>query len=121
MEYNFSAGQPIWVQLTEILRERIVTGIYPAGGKLPTVRDFAVEFGVNPNTMQRALAQLETDGLVLTNRTVGRSVTLDAAVIRAMRLSLAQKKVRAYLDGMAQLGFSAAEAAQLLTDAPSLL
>ncbi len=116
MDYTFSNSQPIWMQLTDILTERIVTGVYPAGERIPTVREFAAAFGVNPNTMQRALTQLEADGLVCTNRTVGRSVTQDDAAIQKTRRRLAQAKIDAYLSGMAQLGFSKEEAAALLAE-----
>ncbi len=114
MEWNFSDGRPIWVQINDELRLRIVTGVYPKGEKLPTVRDLAAEAGVNPNTMQRALAQLETEGLAVVNRTAGRLVTDNEEIISAVRVSLAKGNIRAYLKSMEDLGYSEAEAAELL-------
>ena len=75
MGWNVEGSGPIWMQLHRQLMQRISSGVYPRGSKIPTVRELAAEAGVNPNTMQRALSQLEADGLVVTNRTAGRTVT----------------------------------------------
>lgn len=114
MEWFFSGDRPIWVQLTEQLRQRIVTGVYPPGEKLPAVRELAAEAGVNPNTMQRALARLEADGLAVTNRTAGRLVTDDEKALQNARMEMAAERIRAYLKSMEDLGFSAEEAKDLL-------
>ena len=71
MGWNVEGSGPIWMQLHRQLMQRISSGVYPRGSKIPTVRELAAEAGVNPNTMQRALSQLEADGLVVTNRTAG--------------------------------------------------
>ena len=114
MEWLFNGDRPIWVQLHEQLRQRIVTGIYPSGEKLPTVRDLAAEAEVNPNTMQRALAQLEADGLAVANRTTGRVVTDNQEVLKMERMKMAEEKIREYLNSMEVLGFTAQEAKDLL-------
>ena len=80
MGEQFDASRPIYAQLVERLKARILAGTYPPGGHLDSVRDLAAAAGVNPNTMQRALAQLETEGLVRTERTAGRYVTEDTAL-----------------------------------------
>ena len=114
MDWNLSDGRPIWVQLHQQLTQRIATGMYPRGSRMPSVRELASEAGVNPNTMQRALAQLEADGLVTTNRTAGRTVTEDGHVLSRICMELANEKIREYLKGMALLGFSKDEAVDLL-------
>ena len=114
MDWIIENDRPIWLQLYEQLTLRIVTGQYPMGGKMPTVRELAAEAGVNPNTMQRALAYLEEQGLVITNRTAGRQVTENQEKVRVIRMELAQKQIEAYLQGMAFLGFSDGEARALL-------
>lgn len=114
VEWSLNSDRPIWVQLGEQLRQRIVAGIYPMGSRLPTVRDLAAEAGVNPNTMQRALAQLEADGLALSNRTSGRIVTDDVDALNEARINMAEEKIEAYLSGMADLGFTEKEAGELL-------
>ena len=116
MDFSLKDSRPIWQQLTEQLRQRIVTGVYPPGSRFPAVRELASEAGVNPNTMQRAMGQLETDGLVTTNRTQGRTVTEDISVLEAMRRDLARAKTREYLQEMNALGFDAAAAADMVRE-----
>ena len=112
MDFELQSSRPIWLQLSEQLSRRILTGVYPPGSRFPTVRDLAAEAGVNPNTMQRALAQLETDGLVTTNRTAGRTVTEDVGVLDAMRGRLAAERKEKYFSDMKELGYSRAQAAE---------
>lgn len=113
MDFSIKDSRPIWQQLTEQLRQRIVTGAYAPGSRFPAVRELAAEAGVNPNTMQRAISQLETDGLVITNRTLGRTVTEDGEVLETMRRALARARTREYLQEMGSLGFDAAAAAAM--------
>lgn len=114
MSWTLEGGQPIWQQLCRQLERQILVGTYPPGGRLPPVRELAAQAGVNPNTMQRALAQLESDGLVLTNRTAGRTVTEDGVRLSELCMRLANEKIKQYLDSMALLGFSREEATALL-------
>ena len=114
MDFSIQSSRPIWQQLTEHLQRRIVTGVYPAGSRFPAVRELASEAGVNPNTMQRAMAQLEADGLVITNRTAGRTVTDREEVLSEKRELLALERTKDYLRELKALGFSAAEAAELI-------
>ena len=116
MEWIFDGDRPIWLQIVERLKQRIATGAYPPGDRLPTVRDLSCEAGVNPNTMQRALAQLETDGLAVASRTAGRHVTGDGAAINALRQRLAGNEIEEFLKNMEALGYSAGEAADLLKE-----
>ena len=75
MGWDFETDRPIYIQIMEKIQLLILAGVYPVGAKLPSVRDLAQQAAVNPNTMQRALAQLEEEGLVITQRTSGRFVT----------------------------------------------
>ena len=113
MDFELQSSRPIWQQLAEQLGRRIVTGVYPPGSRFPTVRELAAEAGVNPNTMQRALGQLENEGLVITNRTAGRTVTEDVGVLDAMRKRLAAELTEKYFSDMKELGYSRAQAAEL--------
>ena len=113
MVFDLQSSRPIWLQLSEQLSRRILTGIYPPGSRFPTVRDLASEAGVNPNTMQRALSQLETDGLVNTNRTAGRTVTEDTAVLDALRKRLVGEATERYFSDMNELGYTRGEAADM--------
>ena len=114
MEWKLDDSRPIWVQLEERLTRRILSGWYKAGEKLPTVRDLAAEAGVNPNTMQRALAALDGEGLSVPNRTVGRTVTEDEGVLEAMRSRLAGNIIDQFFESAAELGYSKEQAVQLL-------
>ena len=114
MAWELSAQRPIWSQLVEQIQLRIVTGRYPAGSRLPSVRELAADASVNPNTMQRALSQLEADGLVCSQRTSGRFVTEQEETIMELKKTLAQNLVRDFLTRIEALGYTAKEAAQLL-------
>lgn len=116
MDFELQSSRPIWLQLAEQLGRRIVTGVYPPGSRFPTVRELAADAGVNPNTMQRAMVQLENEGLVATNRTLGRSVTEDVAVLDAMRKRLAEELTEKYFSDMKELGYSRAQAAALAAE-----
>ncbi|QEY34297.1 GntR family transcriptional regulator [Caproiciproducens galactitolivorans] len=114
MAWNLKSDRPIYSQLVEQIELLIVSGIYPAGSKLPSVRDLAGEASVNPNTMQRALAQLENDGLLYTQRTSGRFVTEDVERIMQIKNNLAQGLIKEFIENMRNLGYDTKQAIQLL-------
>ncbi len=116
MDWKLDDGRPIWPQLSQQLARRIIAGEYPPGSRLPSVRELAAEAGVNPNTMQRALAQLEQEGLARADRTAGRLVTQDAAVLEAARLREAQAVIRSYFEAMSALGYDRERAVELLKE-----
>ena len=91
MEWNFKNGIPIYSQIIDEMTMRIASGEYAPGDKLPSVRDLALDAGVNPNTMQRALAELERRGLVYSERTSGRFVTKDESVLSGLHEELAAR------------------------------
>ena len=109
MTWQFSSDVPIYAQLIAQIQTTIVSGTWPPGERLPSVRDLAAEAGVNPNTMQRAMTELERQGLVYSQRTAGRFVTEDRARIEQARLQCAQRQIQTFLDGMEQLGYTREE------------
>lgn len=109
MNWQFSNDAPIYAQLIRQIRAGIVSGAFSPGERLPSVRDLAMEAGVNPNTMQRALAELERDGLVYTQRTAGRFVTEDEEMIETAKRSLAETQIQAFLTAMTRLGYQKEE------------
>ena len=117
MKWIFRGDRPIYAQLVEHMERGILTGEYPPGSAVPSVRTLALEAEVNPNTMQRALAELEGRGLLHTHRTAGRSVTEDRAMIEDLKKSLAHSQVEAFFDGMKAIGIDAGEAAKLISAA----
>ena len=112
MDFKLKDARPIWQQLADQMTQSIVTGEFSPGERFPSVRELAMQAGVNPNTMQRALARLEEDGLLVTSRTAGRNVTEDEETLRAVRSQLAEKRVIEYLEDMEKLGYSSGTAAE---------
>ena len=113
MEWKLTDDRPIWSQLSDLVASQIAAGVYGPGERLPSVRELAAEAGVNPNTMQRAITQLETLGLVTTNRTLGRTVTENAEALEEMRRRLAVECAESYFKEMGALGYSRGEAADM--------
>ncbi len=106
MEWSFKNGVPIYSQIIEVMTIRIANGTYGPGEKLPSVRELAMDAGVNPNTMQRAMAEMERRGLVYSERTSGRFVTDDASVLQSLHEELAEKYFREYVERLRSLGIS---------------
>ena len=109
MTWEFKNGIPIYLQIMEGIKTRIAGGLLPPGSKLPSVRDLAAQAGVNPNTMQRAMTQLEQEGLLYTQRTSGRFVTEDEAKMKELRSSLSEKYVEELFTQLSRLGMSREE------------
>lgn len=114
MAWNLNSDRPIYAQILEVIQIRIIAGVYKPGEKIPSVRELAAEAGVNPNTMQKALTELERSGLVMAVRTSGRMVTEDMEMIRQTREQLAREQVQEFIDRMEKLGFSREEVRRLL-------
>ena len=106
MEYVFDNERPIYIQLVEMIRINIVSGKFKKGQKLPSVRELALMMKVNPNTMQKALVELEDEKLIYTERTNGKYVTEDEKLIEKTKKQLAQEKVNNYLNSMKNIGIS---------------
>ncbi len=118
MRWQFSNDVPIYSQLIEQIKVSIVSGMFAPGERLPSVRDLATEAGVNPNTMQRAMTELERDGLVYSQRTAGRFVTEDRTMIEAAKRELAERHIRTFVAAMLRLGYERNEIAALLKQEP---
>jgi Predicted transcriptional regulators len=101
----------------EQIEMRIVSGLYRPGEKLLSVRDLAAQASVNPNTMQKALAELEQNGLVYTQRTSGRYITEDENMIKKVRDNLALEQISEFLQKMQKLGFSTQDTIDLMAKA----
>ena len=117
MPWELDNDRPIYLQLMERIQQDIVSGIYKPGDRLPSVRDLAVEAAVNPNTMQKALSELERSGLVYSQRTSGRFITEDTRLLDEMKTSLASEHILQFLEKMKQPGFQKEETAALIQKA----
>ncbi|KMT22768.1 GntR family transcriptional regulator [Clostridium cylindrosporum] len=115
MGWDFDKNKPIYLQLVEILKFKIVSGELNISTKLKSVREMAEEADVNPNTMQRALAELEREGLVFTQRTSGRFVTDNEEMVRNMRKEVANKEINSLKEMLFKLGYSEDEMIDLIT------
>lgn len=104
MQWELNSDKPVYLQLLEQIQVEIISGKYKAGEKLPSVRDLATQATVNPNTMQRAMTELERDGLVYANRTAGRFITSDEDLIKQLKTSYITQLIQEFLDKMKQLG-----------------
>ena len=116
MPWNLDSSRPIYLQIIERVQMDIITGRYQPGDKLPSVRDLAQEAAVNPNTMQKALSELERSGLIYSQRTSGRFITEDKELIHQMKKELAAAEVSAFVTHMKQLGITPEEIRQLLAE-----
>ena len=117
MHWNFSGDIPIYLQIIGHLEQMIASGLLNSGDRLPSVRELAGDAGVNPNTMQKALTELEKRGVVYSRRTTGRFVTDNPEKLRALREELAGKEIKSFLEAMRRLGYTSEETAGLLTEA----
>jgi DNA-binding transcriptional regulator YhcF (GntR family) len=116
MPWDLKPDRPIYTQLVEQIELKIFSGSYPPGSRLSSVRDMAQEAAVNPNTMQRALTKLEEDGLIITHRTSGRTITEDVQMIKQAKGGLAREQISEFLEKMKLLGFEKQETLILITD-----
>lgn len=116
MPWNLDSSRPIYLQIIERVQMDIITGRYQPGDKLPSVRDLAQEAAVNPNTMQKALSELERSGLIYSQRTSGRFITEDKELIHQIKKELAAAEVSAFVAHMKQLGITPEEIRQLLAE-----
>ena len=106
MSFNFDNNIPIYIQLAEQLKTEIISGKITTGERLLSVRDLALNYKVNPNTMQRALTELEETGLIFTERTNGKFVTNDTELILKYKKHYAESLVNNFLGSMSDIGFS---------------
>lgn len=114
MAWELKSDRPVYVQLVEEIKRRIISGEYPPGSQLPPVRALAGAAAVNPNTMQKAFSELEREGLVYAQRTSGRFITEDTKMIENLKSILAEEIISEFFVQMGSLGFSKEDAIQLI-------
>ena len=116
MEWKLDDSRPIWPQLKVQLIIAIVAGRFQMGGSFPTVRELAEDAGVNRNTMQRALSELEHDGFVITNRTAGRTVTTDEGLVARMKEQIAMQNIEKFIREMEAIGYDADDIVKMIQE-----
>ncbi len=116
MNWKFTGDRPVYQQIMAAIRGAILTGELSPGKKVPSVRDLAAQAQVNPNTMQRALTELEREGLLISGGTSGRTVTQDQDVLQAMRKQALEELAREWAEKFRVFGLTPRQAAQLLLE-----
>lgn len=114
MQWQITNDAPVYAQLVAQVRQAIASGAFQPGERLPSVRDMALEAGVNPNTMQRALQELEREGLVFSQRTAGRFVTEEPMRIEEAKRALADAHIERFVQSMTRLGYGPEDIIRLL-------
>nr|WP_027871909.1 GntR family transcriptional regulator [[Eubacterium] cellulosolvens] len=114
MTWKLNSERPIYAQIIEKVVMDIISGLYRPGEKLPSVRELAMDAEVNPNTMQKALAELERTGLVRSHRTSGRFITEDTDLIMDEKRKIAKKEIQDFRDKMNAIGLTTEEIVQLM-------
>ena len=114
MEFAFDNNIPIYIQVLEYMKIYLISGVFKCGEKLPSVREFSTTFKVNPNTMQKALAELESMNLIYTERTNGKYVTNDKKLIEKLKDEYAITLAKSYFQGMKKIGLGKADSIKYL-------
>lgn len=109
MNYQFDNNIPIYIQLLDNIKTDIICGKLKPGEKLSSVRELSTQFKVNPNTMQKALSELETEKLIYTERTNGKYVTEDEKLIEKIKKDYAKKITNDYFEKMQKIGINDSE------------
>ena len=117
MAWSFTSDRAVYLQIAERIKKSVLSGVYPPGGQIPSVRQLALEAAVNPNTVQKAFTELEDQGIILSRGTQGRIVTEDTETIEGCRMEMAQQYVLAFLKDIGQLGISGEQALSMIKEA----
>lgn len=116
MDYNFDSERPIYLQIIEIIKNNIISGKYLPGSKIPSVRELAMNFKVNPNTIVKSLYFLEEEGLIYTDRTNGKYITSNLEVIRKYKDNYLKQKINNFLNDINSMGYDKEEVIKLLLE-----
>ena len=116
MQWQIQGDRPIYIQLLEQIKLGIISGVLPAGSRLPSVRDLAAEAKVNPNTMQKALDELGREGLVFSQRTSGRFITEDRQLLDQLKTELVTQHLEQFLGQMRSIGLTREEVLAIIKD-----
>lgn len=114
--WNFTNDKPVYAQIIDEIMLRIASGVYKRGARIPSVRDLAEEARVNPNTMQRALSEIEREGYIISMRTSGKYVTTDQSLIDKLGKSRADEVIKNFVESLSKVGLTIDEAIEMLKE-----
>lgn len=117
MAWSFTSDRPVYLQIADRIIKSVLSGEYLPGEQIPTVRQLALEAAVNPNTVQRAFAELEYEGIIISKGTLGRFVTEDTQIVEVCRKKMAQQLVKNFLENMEQLSISKEQTIAMIEEA----
>ncbi|MBQ8550051.1 MAG: GntR family transcriptional regulator [Clostridia bacterium] len=116
MAWTFNDRTPVYLQIAERIRNEIIGGAYEPDSQIPTVRQLALTAAVNPNTVQKALQELEDEGIIYSRATAGRFVTADPEKLQGARDAAAKKLVKDFLSSAAHLSLSAEDCIKMIEE-----
>ena len=116
MAWKFSSDKPVYLQISDRIVKKVLSGEYSAGEQIPTVRQIALEAAVNPNTVQHAFSELENEGLIVSKGTLGRFVTDDTEIVATCRHRMAEQLVREFAKNMEQLSITKEQAVTMIEE-----
>ena len=117
MAWKFSSDKPVYLQISDKIVKKVLSGEYPVGEQIPTVRQIALEAAVNPNTVQHAFSELENEGLIISKGTMGRFVTEDTEIISVCKRKMAEQLVNDFVKSMEQLSVTKEQAIKMIEEA----
>lgn len=117
MAWSFTSDRPVYLQIAQRIRRSVLSGEYPPGAQIPSVRQLALEAAVNPNTVQHAFSDLENEGIILSRGTLGRYVTDNKEIIELCREEVARQYVQDFLKDLNQLGIPPEHAISMIKEA----
>ena len=116
MKYDFDPNLPIYIQVMDEIKKKIFNGYYGSGVKIDSVRELALEYSVNPNTIQKALSELERENLLYSKRSMGRFVSEDVELIEKMKSEIINEKVKVFINEMCELGCNKSNIIELIKE-----
>ena len=116
MKYDFDPNLPIYIQVMDEIKKKIFNGYYGSGAKIDSVRELALEYSVNPNTIQKALSEVERENLLYSKRSMGRFVSENEELIKKMKLEIINEKVKIFIEEMCELGYDKNDIIELIKE-----
>jgi DNA-binding transcriptional regulator YhcF (GntR family) len=116
MNFEIDPRIPIYVQIVQYIKKKIISGEIKEGERLPSVRDFAIDFKVNPNTIQRVYTELENEKLIFTQRGIGKFVTEERDVVTKLKKDMFNETIDSFIRDSKELGFSRDEIVNIISE-----
>ena len=110
----FESTKPIYLQIMDLIKKEIATGKLSPGSQMASVRELAMQYQVNPNTVQRALSELEREGLVKSDRTIGRFINDQNEMVKALKNQMIEEVIGDFIKKTSELNIEENEICSLI-------